>query len=151
MGFFDFFRRKKLPALPEGTKEIAETSTPRASTFDEDIKVDISSLQAPITANNLFLDPNSQTQLFPSTKNGVITYTFCRNNMSGARIELAEFSSEDVKQKGMEYFKNLIQVIDAAINMPFGVEPDALNRSKRSAKARLESLSKNHPRFKIKP
>lgn len=146
MGFFDFLRRKKTPALPEGTKEITTDTTADTRFGLESIKVDLSTLP-PLVANknNLFLDSNSQTQVFSSIKDGVLTYTFCRANISGGRIEIAQFSGEDIKQKGREYFRNLVQAIDATLNSPFDAEPDYLSSSKLSAKARLEALAKNHP------
>lgn len=145
MGFFDFFRKKRVPALPEGTKErIEEKGTQRSSVL-ADLRVDVSELQPIVTKDNLFLDPNSPTQIFTSTNNGILTYTFCRNNISGERVELATFKGDDLKQKGIDYFRNLVQAMDAAINMPFDVEPDELNSAKLSSKARLEALAKNHP------
>jgi len=144
MGFFDFLRRKKVPALPEGTQERTGASVQRSSTI-ADLRVDPSALQPIITEDNLFLAPNAPTQIFTSTRDGVLTYSFCRNNVSGERIELATFKGDDLKQKGIDYFRNLVQAMDAAINAPFDAEPQNLNGSKISTKARLEALAKIHP------
>lgn len=150
MGFFDFLKRKKVPALPEGTNERTEETVARSSTL-ADLKVDTSSFQPVIAENNLFLDPTATTQIFSSRKDGVLTYTFCRNNVSGARIELAEFTGDELSRQGIGDFKNLVNVIDAALNMPFDVKPETLSRAKLSAKARLESLAKNHPGLVLNP
>ncbi len=150
MGFFDFLRRKKVPALPEGTQERTGASVQRSSTI-ADLRVDPSALQPIITEDNLFLAPNAPTQIFTSTRDGVLTYSFCRNNVSGERIELATFKGDDLKQKGIDYFRNLVQAMDAAINAPFDAEPQNLNGSKISTKARLEALAKNHPGLILNP
>lgn len=150
MGFFDFFKRKRVPALPEGTKERTEETIQRPSAL-ADLKVDTSELQPIIATDNLFLDPKAPTQIFTSTRDGVLTYSFCRNNVSGERIELATFKGDDLKQKGIDYFRNLVQAMDAAINAPFDAEPEHLNGSKISTKARLEALAKNHPGLILNP
>ena len=150
MGFFDFLRRKKVPALPEGTQERTAESVQRSSTI-ADLKVDTSALQPIITEDNLFLDRNAPTQIFTSTIDGILTYTFCRNNISGTRIELATFKGDDLKQKGIDYFRDLVKAMDSAINTPFDAKPEALNGSKLSTKARLEALAKNHPGLMLNP
>ena len=150
MGFFDFLRRKKVPALPEGTQERTAESVQRSSTI-ADLKVDTSALQPIITEDNLFLDRNAPTQIFTSTIDGILTYSFCRNNVSGERIELATFKGDDLKQKGIDYFRDLVKAMDSAINTPFDAKPEALNGSKLSTKARLEALAKNHPGLMLNP
>ena len=151
MGFFDFFKRKKTPALPEGTNEVDKDNKSYAKSRLESIKVDVSTLPPLKNKNNLSLDSNSQTQLFSSIKDGNLTYTFCRNDMSGARIEIAQFSGDAIKQKGKDYFRNLAQAIDAAINIPFEVGPDALSSAKLSTTEKLETLTKNHPGLVLTP
>lgn len=152
MGFFDFFRRKRVPALPEGTKERIEkeTTSQRVSTL-ADLKVDTSKLQPIVINDKLSLDPSAPTQIFTSTRDGVLTYSFCRNSVSGERIELATFKGDDLKQKGIDYFRNLVQAMDGAINVPFDAELHDLNSAKLSTKARLEALTKNHPGLVLNP
>lgn len=146
MGFFDFFKRKKTPALPEGTKDESTPIIPKEiSDFDKSIRVTLPQTQHAFGSNNLFLDQNAQTQVFSSTKDGLVTYTFRRDNISGFGIELAEFSGSDLQQRGRDYFKNLVQLIDLAIESVFEADTDSLSRAKLSAKAKLEALRNNHP------
>lgn len=66
MGFFDFFRRRKTPALPEGTKDESTPIIPKEiSAFDKSIRVTVPQIQHSFGTNNLFLDPNARnTSLF---------------------------------------------------------------------------------------
>lgn len=145
MGFFDFFRRKKTPALPEGTKDSATLSTPKSTEFDKAIRVNLNNLQPTFESNNLFLDPNSQTQVFSSNRSGSVAYTFSRNNISGLRIDLAEFNGTDFQQHGREYLRNLVNLIDHTLETVFDADTNTLSRAKLSAKAKLEALQHNHP------